>query len=81
MRNNFLELRNVSRKFRASLSIFFNEKEKKYTTNDLKIINKLNNEIKKNKLSEKNKLDTHQIFSNKILNIIQNKDLLNLFFG
>jgi len=47
MRNNFLELRNVSRKFRASLSIFFNEKEKKYTTNDLKIINKLNNEIKK----------------------------------
>ena len=77
MRNNFLELRNVSRKFRASLSIFFNEKEKKYTTNDLKIINKLNNEIKKNKLSEKNKLDTHQIFSNKILNIIQNKDLLN----
>ena len=77
MKNNFLQLRNISRKFRASLSIFFNENEKKYTTNDLKIINKLNNEIKKIKLSEKNKLDTHQIFSNKILNIIQNKNLLN----
>ena len=77
MKNNFLKLRNVSRKFRASLSFFFNKKEKKYTTNDLKILKKLNNEIKEIKLSKKNKLDTHQIFSNKILNIIQNKDLLN----
>jgi len=69
--------KDVLRKFRANLSYFFNKKEKRYTKKDLLNINKIYKIaclINKNK---NNKLSTHQIFSDKIQNLIIQKNLLN----
>jgi hypothetical protein len=66
-----------SRKIRASLSFFFSTKEKSFSKNDLIIIKKIIKITKKINKIKKIKSKTHQIFSEKILNLITKKKLLN----
>ena len=69
--------RDILRSFRANLSFFFNKNEIKYSKKDIPIVNKIYNIAFEINQNNKNKLKTHQIFSNKILNLILNKQLLN----
>ena len=70
-------VKDISRCFRAKLSIFFNKKETSYSFSDLKILKTIENELNKATINKSNKLNTHNIFSEKILNLIKKKDLLN----
>jgi len=70
-------LRNITRKLRANLSFFFNTREKKYLNKDYKMLSEIHLEASKINFSKTDKLDTHQIFSQKILDIIKKKKLLN----
>ena len=69
--------RDILRKFRANLSFFFNTREVRYTKKDIKIVNKIYKIAFKINENNNNKLNTHKIFSNKILNLILKKQLLN----
>ncbi len=77
MININVRLRDSTRKLRANLSFFFNTKETKYEKKDYKILSEIHVEASKINFSKEDKLDTHQIFSQKILNIIKKKKLLN----
>jgi len=69
--------RDILRKFRANLSFFFNTREVRYTKKEIKIVNKIYKIAFKINENNNNKLNTHKIFSNKILNLILKKQLLN----
>lgn len=69
--------RDILRKFRANLSFFFNTRENRYTKKEIKIVNKIYKIAFKINKNNNNKLNTHKIFSNKILNLILKKQLLN----
>lgn len=69
--------RDILRKFRANLSFFFNTREVRYTKKEIKIVNKIYKIAFKINKNNNNKLNTHKIFSNKILNLILKKQLLN----
>ena len=69
--------KDISRKLRANLSFFFNKKENSYSKKDLLNLNKIYKIACLIKRNKHNKLNTHQIFSNKILNLIIQKNLLN----
>ena len=69
--------RDILRKFRANLSFFFNTRENRYTKKEIKIVNKIYKIAFKINENNNNKLNTHKIFSNKILNLILKKQLLN----
>ena len=69
--------RDILRSLRANLSFFFNKNEIKYSRKDITIINKIYNIAFAINNNDKNRLKTHKIFSNKILNLILSKQLLN----
>jgi hypothetical protein len=69
--------KDVLRKFRANLSYFFDKKEIRYTKKDLININKIYKIACLINKDINNKLNTHQIFSDKILKLIIQKNLLN----
>ena len=70
-------IKNFTRKFRASLSIFFNQKEIYLNKRDLKIFNEVLNLSKETVSKKIKKKKTHKVFSRNILNLIKNKKLLN----
>jgi hypothetical protein len=70
-------LKDLLRKIRAGLSFPFNNKEKFYNLKDKIIVDKIYIIAKKIKKKDKKKLNTHKIFSSKILNLIIKKKLLN----
>lgn len=69
--------RDILRSLRANLSFFFNKNEIKYSRKDITIVNKIYNIAFAINNNDKNRLKTHKIFSNKILNLILSKQLLN----
>lgn len=78
MNKNFIKnLKDISRIFRAKLSIFFSKRESSYSLSDLKILKTIEKELNKSTINKSSKLNTHTIFSEKILNLIKKKDLLN----
>ena len=79
MININVRLRDSTRKLRANLSFFFNTKETKYEKKDYKILSEIHVEASKINFSKEDKLDTHQIFSQKILNIIKKKKITKFF--
>jgi len=70
-------IKNFTRKVRASLSFFFNQKEIYLNKRDLKIFNEVLNLSKKTISKKRKKKKTHKVFSRNILNLIKNKKLLN----
>jgi hypothetical protein len=75
-------IKDLLRKIRAGLSFPFNNKEKFYNAKDKIIIDKIYKIANKIKNKNQKKLNTHKIFSSKILNLILKKKLLNfLQFG
>lgn len=77
MKDLILRLKDITRFIRAKLSFFFNKKEILYSGSDLKILKDINKHYSKLLLTKKNKLNTHDVFSKKVLKLIKNSNLLN----
>ena len=74
MNKNFIKnVKDTSRIFRAKLSIFFSKRESSYSLSDLKVLKTIEKELNKATINKSNKLNTHTIFSEKILNLIKKK--------
>ena len=67
-------IRNLTRKLRAYLSFFFNVREVNYKNKDLKVVREIYLKANKIKFTNNDKLTTHQLFSEKILEIIKKKN-------